>query len=82
MTDITIIEYEDKLAKDLADMYNTWEDLWPGGYTQGVPYDEERVKKLFGTMSSIAILVAIDNETNKPVGSCTLHPHVRDSDAA
>jgi len=79
---ISIVEYDDKMAKDLATMYNGWENLWPGGYTQGVPYDEDRVKKQFGTMSSIAILIAIDEETKKPVGSCTLHPHVRDSDAA
>lgn len=80
--DITIVEYNDKMAKDLAVMYNSWEDLWPGGYTQGVPYDEDRVKKQFGTMSSIAILIAIDDETKKPIGSCTLHQHVRDIDAA
>ncbi|NHJ15017.1 MAG: GNAT family N-acetyltransferase [Candidatus Thorarchaeota archaeon] len=80
--DIRIVEYDEKLAKDLAVMYNGWEDLWPTGYTQGVPFDEERVKKQFNTMSSIAILIAVDNATNKPVGSCTLHAHVRDADAA
>ncbi len=42
---VDIVEYEDALAKDLAAMYNTWDELWPGGYTQGVPYTEERVRK-------------------------------------
>ncbi len=80
--DIRIVQYSDDLAKDLAEMYNGWDDLWPGGYTQGVPYDEDRIKKQFGTMAAIAILIAIDTATNKPVGSCTLHHHWRDNDAA
>ena len=81
-TDIEIVEYSDDLAADIAEMFNTWDDLWPGGYTQGVPYDEERVKKSYGKMSSIALLYAIDKSTKKPVGMCTLHQHWRDEDAA
>ncbi|MHA1907541.1 MAG: GNAT family N-acetyltransferase, partial [Candidatus Thorarchaeota archaeon] len=81
-TDIEIVEYSDDLAADIADMFNTWDELWPGGFTQGVPYDEERVKKQYGKQSAIALLYAIDNETKKPVGMCTLHQHWRDKDAA
>ncbi|MFW9847889.1 MAG: GNAT family N-acetyltransferase [Candidatus Thorarchaeota archaeon] len=81
-SDIEIVEYSDDLAADIAEMFNSWDDLWPGGFTQGVPYDEERVKKTYGKMSSIALLYALDKATNKPVGMCTLHQHWRDKDAA
>ena len=79
---IRIREYDDGLAESLAKMYNGWDSLWPGGYTQGVPYDADRVKKQLGRMNALAILIAIDEETGSPVGSCTLHKHWRDRDAA
>ncbi|NWF95202.1 MAG: GNAT family N-acetyltransferase [Candidatus Thorarchaeota archaeon] len=79
--EIEIVEYTEDLAEDLAAMYNAWDDLWPGGYTHGVPFTAERVKKQFGAMSAIAILVAVDRQTGKPLGSCTVHQHMRDEDA-
>jgi ribosomal protein S18 acetylase RimI-like enzyme len=79
---VRIVEYRKELAYDLAEMYNTWDELWPGGYTRGIPFDAKRVRKQFDVMSAIAILIAIDEETGKPVGSCTLHRHVRDPEAA
>ena len=79
---VRIVEYRKELADDLAEMYNTWDELWPGGYTRGIPFDAKRVRKQFDVMSAIAILIAIDEETGKPVGSCTLHRHVRDPEAA
>jgi GNAT superfamily N-acetyltransferase len=79
---VKIVEYDETMAESLADMYNTWDELWPGGYTQGIPYDAERVRKNFGKMNAIAILIALDKETGLPVGSCTLHEHWRDADAA
>ncbi len=79
---IDIVEYSEDLAEELAKMYNSWDELWPGGYTQGVPYTAERVRKQFGKMSAIAILIALDAESGKPLGSCTLHQHWRDNDAA
>ncbi len=79
---IEIVEYSEELAAALSEMYNGWDDLWIGGFTQGVPFTEERVKDQFGKMSAIAILIAMDRDSHRPVGSCTLHPHVRDADAA
>jgi RimJ/RimL family protein N-acetyltransferase len=79
---IEIREYNESMAEDIAQMWNTWNDLWPGGFTQGIPYTAERVKKQYEQMSAIALLIAIDKETNKPVGSCTLHPNWRDNEAA
>ncbi|MFW9958284.1 MAG: GNAT family N-acetyltransferase [Candidatus Odinarchaeota archaeon] len=79
---IEIREYDESLAEDIAQMWNTWDDLWPGGFTQGIPYTAERVKKQYGQISALALLIAIDRETKKPVGSCTLHPNWRDNEAA
>lgn len=79
---IEIREYNESLAEDIAQMWNTWDDLWPGGFTQGIPFTAERVKKQYGQINALALLIAIDRETNKPVGSCTLHPNWRDREAA
>ena len=80
--DIVIRDYGESMAEDVAQMWNTWDDLWPGGFTQGVPYTTERVKKQFGKSNALAILIAIDQNDKKPVGSCTLYAHWRDKEAA
>ncbi|MHA1136313.1 MAG: GNAT family N-acetyltransferase [Candidatus Thorarchaeota archaeon] len=80
--EIKIHDYDESMAKDVAAMWNTWDDLWPGGFTQGVPYTEERVKKQYGKSDALAILIAIDQESKKPMGSCTLFAHWRDKEAA
>ena len=82
MMSIEIRKYDESLAEAIAQMWNTWDDLWPGGFTQGVPYTADRVKKQYGKMSAIALLVAVDKKTDKPVGSCTVHRHWRDTEAA
>ena len=79
---IEIRKYDESLAEAIAQMWNTWDDLWPGGFTQGVPYTADRVKKQYGKISALALLVAVDKKTNKPVGSCTVHRHWRDNEAA
>jgi hypothetical protein len=40
------------------------------------------VHKQFGKSNAIAILLAIENESGKPVGSCTTYAHWRDKEAA
>jgi GNAT superfamily N-acetyltransferase len=85
MTDsieIEIQDYDESVAEKVAQMWNTWDELWPGGFTQGVPYTTERVKEQFGKSNALAILIAIDKESNKSVGSCTLYSHWRDKEAA
>jgi len=79
---IELRDYEESLAEDIAAMWNTWDELWPGGFTQGVPYTAERVHKQYGKSNALAILIAINTENNKPVGSCTLYAHWRDTEAA
>ncbi len=80
--EIEIHDYNESMAEDVAAMWNTWDDLWPGGFTQGVPYTAERVTKQFGKSNALAILIAIDQNDKKPVGSCTLYAHWRDQEAA
>ena len=79
---IEICDYTEEMASDVAEMWNTWDELWPGGFTQGVPYTADRVQKQFGKSDALAILIAIDNETKKPLGSCTMYAHWRDTEAA
>ncbi|MFW9869160.1 MAG: GNAT family N-acetyltransferase [Candidatus Thorarchaeota archaeon] len=79
---IELRDYDESMAEDIAAMWNTWDELWPGGFTQGVPYTAERVHKQFGKSNALAILIAIDSENKKPVGSCTLFEHWRDTEAA
>jgi len=80
--DVNIVTYHPKMAEDLAAMYNTWDNLWIGGFTQGVPFDAQRVRDRYDKMSAIDILIAVKKSDSKPVGSCTLHEHWRDRDAA
>ena len=79
---IEIHDYDKSMAADIAAMWNTWDDLWPGGFTQGVPYTAERVTKQYGKSDALAILIAIDQVSKKPMGSCTLFAHWRDKESA
>ncbi len=79
--DIEIIEgYREDLAPRIAEMFNGWDDLWPGGFTGGVPYTAERVHKIYSKMRAISILIAMDKD--KPVGFLSLLQHWRDPEAA
>ncbi|MBE0526745.1 MAG: GNAT family N-acetyltransferase, partial [Candidatus Thorarchaeota archaeon] len=80
--DIVIHDYDESMADGVAQMWNTWDELWPGSFTQGNPYTAERVKKQYGTLNALAILIAMDKESKKPIGSCTLFAHWRDKEAA
>ncbi len=76
-----IVEYEPSMAKDLAVMFNKFKESWPGGFGGGIPFDEERVRDWFDESSSIADLIALD-DNSIPMGFCELSPHWRDKDAA
>ncbi|RDE14511.1 MAG: hypothetical protein C4K47_04025 [Candidatus Thorarchaeota archaeon] len=77
-----IREYRPEDAESLAEMYNSWDPLWLGGFTQGVPFTAQRVVKQYESMRALAILIAIDKTTHRPVGSVTLLSHWRDTEAA
>ncbi|MFX1244906.1 MAG: GNAT family N-acetyltransferase [Promethearchaeota archaeon] len=80
---LEIIEgYRKDLAAPMAAMFNAWDELWPGSFTQGVPYTPERVNRDFGSQRVIAHLIAWDKTTKETVGYCSLLQHWRDSEAA
>jgi ribosomal protein S18 acetylase RimI-like enzyme len=81
--DLEIVEgYRKALAQPMAVMFNSWDELWPGGFTQGVPMTPERVDKDFGSQRTIAQLIALDRTSNETVGYCSLLQHWRDKEAA
>ncbi|NHK32272.1 MAG: GNAT family N-acetyltransferase, partial [Asgard group archaeon] len=76
-----ITTYEPSMAKKAAEMFNAFNELWPGGFGGGVPYTEERVHDWLDKTSAIADLIAI-NEEDELCGYCGLYPHWRDKNAA
>jgi GNAT superfamily N-acetyltransferase len=79
----TIVEFQREDAAKLAALFNSFdrEDLWPGGFTGGVPYTAERVLDSFPVaVKNICILVSTCN--GRFTGICTLHPHYEDAEAA
>ena len=78
-----IIEFRKEDASKLADLFNSFdrEELWPGGFTGGVPYTAEKVLDSFPvSVKSISILISTYED--KFTGICTLHPHYEDPEAA
>ncbi|HUU77740.1 MAG TPA: GNAT family N-acetyltransferase [candidate division Zixibacteria bacterium] len=76
-----ITTYSPSMAKKAAKMFNEFNELWPGSFSGGVPYTEERVHDWLDKTSAIADLIAIDDDEDL-VGYCGLYPHWRDKKAA
>ena len=76
-----ITVYNPSMAAKAAEMFNAFNEIWPGGFGGGIPYNEQRVKDWLDKSSAIADLIALDTEGN-PVGYCGLYPHFRDFNAA
>ncbi|MBN1579774.1 MAG: GNAT family N-acetyltransferase [Anaerolineae bacterium] len=75
-----IAVYDPSMAAKVAAMFNDFNELWPGGFTEGIPYDEQRVHDWLDKTSAIADLIALDAQ-GEPVGYCGLYPHWRDKGA-
>ncbi|NHJ87997.1 MAG: GNAT family N-acetyltransferase, partial [Asgard group archaeon] len=76
-----ITTYEPAMATKAAEMFNAFNELWPGGFGGAVPYTEQRVHDWLDESSAIADLIAIDDE-GELSGYCGLYPHWRDKQAA
>ena len=76
-----ITVYRPSMAAQAAEMFNAFNEIWPGGFRGGIPYDEQHVRDWLDNTSAIADLIAVDPEGN-PVGYCGLYPHYRDAHAA
>ncbi len=76
-----IKKYEPSMAKAAAEMFNSFKELWPGGFGGSVPYTEQRVQDWLDKTSAYADLIAVDEEGTL-AGYCGLYPHWRDKKAA
>ena len=76
-----IVTYDPNMASRAAEMFNLFNELWPGGFGGGIPFTEQRVRDMLDKTSAIADLIAVDEE-DELVGYCGLYPHWRDKKAA
>ena len=51
-----ITVYDPSMAAQVAQMFNDFDELWPGGFTGGIPYDEQRVHDWLDDTSAVADL--------------------------
>lgn len=75
-----ITVYDPSMAAQVAAMFNDFNELWPGGFSDGIPFDEQRVRDWLDRTTAIADLIALDAD-GEPVGYCGLYPHWRDENA-
>lgn len=78
-----IVAFRNSDAQKLAELFNTFDrgDLWPGGFTGGVPFTAERVLSSFPAgVKNITVLISTFK--GKFTGICSLHPHAEDAEAA
>jgi ribosomal protein S18 acetylase RimI-like enzyme len=76
-----IAVYDPSMAPKVAEMFNAFNESWPGGFGGRVPYDEQRVRDWLDETSAVADLIALAAD-GEPVGYCGLYPHWRDRHAA
>ena len=67
-----IKEYEPRDAEGLAETLNSFDPLWPGGFTGGVPFTVEHIRLWHENDRSLGTFIAVAD--GKPVGYCSLHP--------
>lgn len=72
--------YDPSMAAQVAQMFNDFDALWPGGFTGGIPFDAKRIHDWLDKTTAIADLIAVDDK-GVPVGYCGLYPHWRDEGA-
>jgi ribosomal protein S18 acetylase RimI-like enzyme len=78
-----VVAFQNADAVKLAELFNSFDrgDLWPGGFTGGVPYTAERVLSSFPAgVKNITVLIS--THRGKFTGICSLHPHGEDAEAA
>lgn len=75
-----IVNYEDRYAQEVADMWNASDEGWPGGLTRGIPMTADKVKdterkiKCYGTF--------IIMEESKAIGFVRVNPYFDEKEAA
>jgi len=67
-------------ARKLAKMWNDSDQGWPGGFTQGIPFTQERIADKMKNMDRLAVLVA--EYGDEIVGYCDLQAQRGQKDMA
>lgn len=75
-----IVDYRNKYAQTMADMWNASEEGWPGGLTRGVPMTAKRVKEMEDRVKSLGSYIVM--EKSKAIGFVRVSPYFEEKEAA
>jgi len=75
-----IVDYLDKYAQTMADMWNASEEGWPGGLTRGVPMTAKKVKEQESRVKSLGGYIVM--ERSKAIGFVRVSPYFEEKEAA
>ena len=75
-----IKSYEPSDAASIAQMWNESDEGWPGGFTEGVPFTEERILQWLSEDDPIDIFLVVADE--RVVAYCSLYQYSMEPDAA
>jgi len=56
----SITIYDPSMAEKVADMFNSFNEIWPGGFGGAIPFDKQRVSDWLDKTSAVADLIALD----------------------
>lgn len=78
--DWSIKTYDPADAASIAQMWNESDEGWPGGFTGGVPFTEERVRQWLTEERFIDVFLVIAD--NRVVAYCSLYEYAAEPSAA
>ncbi len=64
-------------SKKLALLFNAIDDLWPGTWTQGIKFDENRAREFIEKRKALEWFVAFDPQ-DRLVGICSIHKRMEE----
>ena len=68
-------------AQELANFFNSIDDLWPGTFTQGIKYTEKLAREFIDKRNASITLVAFDPE-DRLVGFCSVHNRMEEQNVS
>ncbi|MHA1945820.1 MAG: GNAT family N-acetyltransferase [Candidatus Hodarchaeales archaeon] len=68
-------------AQNLANFFNSIDDLWPVTFTQGIKYTEKLAREYVEKRNALVTLVAFDPE-NRLVGFCSIHRRLEEKNVS
>jgi GNAT superfamily N-acetyltransferase len=70
-----------KDVQNLANFFNSIDDLWPGTFTKGIKYTEKLANEFIEKRNALVTLVAFDLE-NRLVGFCSIHKRMEEKNVS